>query len=151
MPENPMSEKEFKRVRALIRPYSRLNSWVYRVSGGRWMRTMQGRPIMVVTMRGAKSGKERNIPLMHVPYKQGVIVVGSQGGAPKSPVWVKNLQVHPEIVVQVDRERMKLRARQVDDAEKAEVWPICVQHYAEFDDYQRRTDGNIPVFVCEPR
>ena len=115
------------------------------------MRTMQGRPIMVVTMRGAKSGKERNIPLMHVPYKQGVIVVGSQGGAPKSPVWVKNLQVHPEIVVQVDRERMKLRARQVDDAEKAEVWPICVQHYAEFDDYQRRTDRNIPVFVCEPR
>ena len=151
MAENPMSEKEFKRVRTLIRPYSRLNSLIYRLSGGRLMRTMQGRPIMVVTMRGAKTGKERNVPLMYVPYKDGVIVVGSQAGAPKSPVWVKNLQAHPDVVVQVDGERMNLRARQVDDEEKAEVWPTCVKHYAEFEDYQRRTDRNIPVFVCEPR
>ena len=151
MAENPMSEKEFKRVRTFIRPYSRLNSMIYRLSRGRLMGTMQGRPIMIVTMRGTKTGKERKIPLMYVPYKDGVIVVGSQGGAPKSPVWVKNIQTHPDVVVQVARERMHLRARQLDDAEKAEVWPTCVKHYAEFEDYQRRTDRNIPVFVCEPR
>ena len=46
---------------------------------------------------------------------------------------------------------MNLRAREVDDAEKAAVWPTCVQHYKEYDDYQKRTDRNIPVFVCEPR
>ena len=106
---------------------------------------------MLVTMRGAKTGQKRIVPLMHVPYKEGVIVVGSQGGAPKSPVWVKNLQAHPDISVQVKGHKMSLTARQVDDSEKATLWPTCVKHYKEYDDYRRRTDRNIPVFVCEPR
>ncbi len=151
MAENPMSEKEFRRVRSFVKPFSRLNAWVYRLSGGRLMGNFQGRPIMLVTMRGAKTGQERTIPLMHVPYKDGVIVVGSQGGAPESPVWVKNLQVHPDVEVQVKGRKVPLRARQVDDAEKAALWPVCVEHYKEYDDYRRRTDRNIPVFVCEPR
>lgn len=151
MAENPMSEKEFRRVRQFIKPFSRLNSWVYKLSGGRVMGNFQGRPVMLVTMKGSKTGRDRTIPLMYVPYKEGVIVVGSQGGAPKSPVWVKNLQAEPNVVVQYRGKKMALRARQVDDAEKAEVWPVCVEHYREYDDYQKRTDRNIPVFVCEPR
>lgn len=79
-----------------------------------------------------------------------MIVVGSQGGAPKSPVWVKNIQKSPEVVVQLGSKKVKLRARQVDDAEKARLWPICVKHYREYADYQARTDRNIPVFACEP-
>lgn len=151
MAENPMSDKEFKRVRTFIKPFSRLNSFVYKLSAGRVMGKFQGRPVMLVTMTGAKSGKTRTIPLMYVPYKEGVIVVGSQGGAPKSPVWVKNLEADPNVTVQFMGKRMSLRARKVDDAEKAAVWPVCVEHYHEYDDYQARTDRNIPVFVCEPR
>ena len=150
MAENPMTDKEFTRLRQFIRPYSRLNGFLYKVSGGRVMGTLQGRPVMLVTMKGVKTGKERTIPLMYVPYKEGVIVVGSQGGAPKSPVWVKNIQANPDVVVQYKGKKMQLRARQVDDAEKAEVWPTCVEHYREYEDYQARTDRNIPVFVCEP-
>jgi len=148
--ENPMSEKEFARLRQFIRPFSRLNAFFYKLSGGRLMGKFQGRPVMLVTMKGARSGKPRTIPLMHVPYQDGVIVVGSQGGAPKSPVWVKNLQANPDVIVQVGGKKMNLRARQVDDAEKATLWPTCVQHYHEYDDYQARTDRNIPVFVCAP-
>lgn len=151
MAENPMSDKEFKRVRTFIKPFSKLNSVVYKLSAGRIMGKFQGRPVMLVTMTGAKSGKTRTIPLMYVPYKEGVIVVGSQGGAPKSPVWVKNLEADPNVTVQFMGKRMSLRARKVDDAEKAAVWPVCVEHYHEYDDYQARTDRNIPVFVCEPR
>ena len=151
MAENPMSEKEFRRVRSFVKPFSRLNAWVYRVSGGRLMGNFQGRPIMLVKMRGAKTGQERTVPLMYVPHKDGVIVVGSQGGAPKSPVWVKNIQAHPDVEVQVKGRKMNLRARQVDDDEKAELWPVCVEHYKEYDDYRRRTDRNMPVYVCEPR
>jgi F420H(2)-dependent quinone reductase len=146
-----MTEREFRRLRQLIRPFSALNSFVYQLTGGRLMGSFQGRPIMLVTMKGAKTGKQRTIPLMYVPYKKGVILVGSQGGAPRSPVWVKNLQAHPDVVVQCAGKKLELRARQVDDAEKAQLWPICVQHYREYDDYQARTDRNIPVFVCEPR
>ena len=151
MAENPMSDKEFEKLRRFIKPFSRLNAFLYKLSGGRLTGKLRGRPVMLVTMQGVKSGKWRTIPLMHVPYEEGVIVVGSQGGAPKSPIWVKNLQANPDVIVQVQGKRMKLRARQVNDAEKAELWPTCVEHYHEYDDYQARTDRNIPVFVCAPR
>ena len=151
MAENPMTEKEFKTLRRVIKPFSRLNVFIYQLTGGRIMGKLTGRPVMLVTMKGAMTGKTRTIPLMYVPYKEGVIVVASQGGAPKSPVWYKNLVANPEVVVQYKSHKMNLRARQVDDAEKAAVWPVCVEHYHEYDDYQKRTDRNIPVFVCEPR
>ncbi|MEE3327273.1 MAG: nitroreductase family deazaflavin-dependent oxidoreductase [Myxococcota bacterium] len=151
MAENPMSEKEFKRLRTFIKPYSKLNVFLYKLSGGRILGTLTGRPVMLVTMKGAKTGRERTVPLMYVPYKEGVIVVASQGGAPKTPIWYHNLVKNPDVVVQYKSTKMKLRARQVDDAEKAAVWPTCVSHYSEYDDYQKRTDRNIPVFVCEPR
>ena len=151
MAENPMSEKEFKRLRAFIKPYSKLNVFMYKLTGGRILGTLTGRPVMLVTMKGAKSGKDRTIPLMYVPYKEGVIVVASQGGAPKTPIWFKNIEKNPDVVVQYKKKKMNLRARRVDDTEKAAVWPTCVAHYAEYDDYQKRTDRNIPVFVCEPR
>ncbi|MAI78761.1 MAG: nitroreductase family deazaflavin-dependent oxidoreductase [Deltaproteobacteria bacterium] len=151
MAENPMSEKEFKRLRAFIKPYSKLNVFMYKLTGGRILGTLTGRPVMLVTMKGAKSGKDRTIPLMYVPYKEGVIVVASQGGAPKTPIWFKNIEKNPDVVVQYKKKKMNLRARRVDDTEKAAVWPTCVAHYPEYDDYQKRTDRNIPVFVCEPR
>jgi len=149
--QNPMTDKEYKQLRSFIKPFSALNVFVYKLTSGRLMGKFQGRPVVLIEMTGARSGKKRTIPLMYVPYKDGVIIVGSQGGAPKSPVWVKNLQANPDIVAQYRGKRMKLRARQVDDAEKAELWPICVKHYHEFADYQARTDRNIPVFDCQPR
>jgi deazaflavin-dependent oxidoreductase (nitroreductase family) len=150
MAQNPMTQEEFRKLRRFIKPFSRLNVWVYRLTGGRLMGTLQGRPV-VLTMTGAKSGQRRTIPLMYVPYKDGIIVVASQGGAPRSPVWYRNLVENPDIEAQYRSRKMKLRARQVDDAEKAALWPICVEHYPPFEDYQARTDRNIPVFVCEPR
>jgi len=151
MAQNPMSEREFQRLRRFVKPFSRLNAWVYRATGGRLMGRFQGRPVMLVTMTGARSGEPRTVPLMYVPYRDGVILVASQGGAPKSPVWQKNLEKHPDVEVQVGRRVMRLRARRVDDEEKARLWPICVEHYPPYDDYQARTDRNIPVYVCEPR
>ena len=151
MAETEMTDDEFKQLRKFIKPYSKLNVFMYKLTGGRILGKLAGRPVMLVTMTGAKSGKKRTVPLMYVPYKEGVILVGSQGGAPKSPVWVKSVQQNPDVTVQYKSKIMELRARQVDDAEKAEVWPVCVEHYHEYDDYQKRTERNIPVFVCEPR
>jgi len=150
MAENPMTEKEFKTLRSFIKPYSKLNVFMYKLTGGRILGKLQGLPVVLITMKGAKSGKKRTIPLMYVPYKDGVIIVASQGGAPKSPVWNKNLIADPHIEAQYKSKKMKLKARRVDDAEKEEVWPICVEHYPPFADYRKRTDRNIPVYVCEP-
>ena len=151
MAENPMTDEEFAKLRKFMKPLSRLNTVVYKLTRGRLMGSIKGLPIMLLGFEGAKSGKWRTVPLMYVPYKDGVIVVGSQGGAPKSPIWVKSLQANPNITAQYKGQVMQLRARQVDDAEKAELWPTCVEHYPPFEDYQARTDRNIPVFVCEPR
>ena len=150
MAQKPMTESEFKQMRRFIKPFSGFNTLVYRLTGGRLMGSFQGRPVCLVTMTGAKSGKTRTVPLMYVPYKDGVIIVASQGGAPKSPVWFHNLVKHPDIEVQYKSRKMKLRARQVAGEEKAQVWPTCVEHYPPYDDYQARTDRSIPVFVCEP-
>lgn len=150
MANEPMTESEFKQMRRFIKPFSAFNVWVYQLTGGRLMGTFQGRDVCLVRMTGARSGAPRTVPLMYVPYREGVIIVASQGGAPQSPVWHKNLLAHPEIEVQYKRRRMKLRARRVDDEEKARLWPVCVEHYPSFADYQARTDRNIPVFLCEP-
>jgi F420H(2)-dependent quinone reductase len=151
MAENPMTEKEFKTLRSFVKPFSRLNVLVYKLTGGRLMGKFQGCPVVLITMTGARSGRKRTIPLMYVPYKEGVIIVASQGGAPESPVWHKNLIANPDIEARYRGETMKLRARRVDDTEKAAVWPICCEHYPPFADYEKRTDRNIPVYVCEPR
>jgi F420H(2)-dependent quinone reductase len=110
-----------------------------------------GRDICVVTMKGAKSGKQRHVPLMYVPHQGGVILVASLGGAPKHPTWYYNLVANPDIEVQVRHRVLPLRARRASAEEKAGVWPTCVECYPDYDLYQRRTKRDIPVFICEPR
>jgi len=150
MAQAPMTEKEFKALRRFIKPFTKLNVFVYKLTGGRLMGKFQGLPVVLITMKGAKSGEPRTVALMYVPHKEGVIIVASQGGAPKSPVWHRNLEANPEIVAQYKGRKMQLRARRVSDAEKAELWPICVAAYPPFADYQARTDRNIPVYDCQP-
>jgi deazaflavin-dependent oxidoreductase (nitroreductase family) len=79
-----------------------------------------------------------------------VLLVASQGGAPKHPVWYHNLVKHPEIEVRHKQKRMKLRARLATAEEKPELWPICDAAYAPYADYRQRTTRDIPIFVCEP-
>jgi F420H(2)-dependent quinone reductase len=112
---------------------------------------LNGRPICVVTMKGAKSGKMRDVPVMYVPYQNGVLLVASLGGAPVAPSWYYNLQAHPDIEVQVKADRLKLRAREASREERQRLWPVCLEHYPDYQIYQDRCTREIPVFVCEPR
>ena len=100
-------------------------------------------------MTGARSGRRLTIPLMHVPHGEGVLLVASQGGAPRNPVWYNNLVAHPEIEVNHRGHEMKLKARLAEPDEKAALWPVCDSHYAPFADYRQRTSRDIPVFICE--
>ena len=146
-----MSMLEMRIAKFIMNPFSRWNARRYLSSKGASMGKMRGRDICVVTMTGAKSGQKRDIPLMYVPYRDGVLLVASLGGAPKHPTWYWNLVKHPDVDVHVKGETLRLRARIASPAEKAELWPICVQHYPDYADYQKRTDRDIPVFVCAPR
>jgi len=136
--------------RWLIKTMTRTHVFLHRLTGGRLFNRLAGDEVCFVTMTGAKSGRTLTVPLMYVPHQGGVLLVASQGGAPKNPVWYGNLVKHPDIVVRHRQETLRLRARLARPEEKAALWPICDDHYAPYADYRKRTERDIPIFVCEP-
>jgi deazaflavin-dependent oxidoreductase (nitroreductase family) len=110
---------------------------------------IQGRPIVVVSMRGARSGALRKVPLMRVEHAGRYALVGSQGGSPKHPLWVHNLRAHPEVTLQDGDQSARCRAREVSGAERDEWWTRSVDAFPPYADYQTKTDRLIPVFVLE--
>ncbi len=137
--------------RWVLKLFTRINVIVYTLSGGRLMNKLGNDPIVLVKMTGAKSGKPRTIPLMYVPNGESFILVASQGGAPKNPVWYYNLVAHPDITIVHGGKRHPLTARIVEGEEKAALWPVCDAHYADYALYRKRTTRDIPMFLCEPR
>jgi deazaflavin-dependent oxidoreductase (nitroreductase family) len=136
--------------RWVLKLFTRLHVLLHRLSGGRLFNKLGKDDVCFVTMTGAQSGRTLTIPLMWVPWKEGVLLVASQGGAPKNPVWYHNLVKHPEITVEHRGEAKRLRARLATAEEKPAMWPVCDQHYAPYADYRKRTTRDIPIFVCEP-
>lgn len=136
--------------RWLVKAMTHTHVFLNRLTGGRFFNSLAGDDVCFVTMKGAKSGRTLTIPLMYVPYRDGVLLVASLGGAPRNPVWYNNLVKHPVIEVRHRGRRMKLRARLATAEEKPALWPICDQHYAPYADYRKRTTRDIPIFVCEP-
>ena len=133
----------------VVKSIARLHVFLNRLMGGRFFNSIAGDDVCFVTMKGAKSGRMVTIPLMYVPHGSGVLLVASLGGAPKNPIWYNNLVKNPEITVRHRGRRMSLRARLATPEEKPGLWPICDQHYAPYADYRKRTNRDIPIFVCE--
>jgi deazaflavin-dependent oxidoreductase (nitroreductase family) len=124
----------------------------YEESGGREGNTLRDMPVIVVTMRGNKSGKVRKIALMRVEHDGEYALVASLGGAPKHPVWYYNLKAHPdEVMIQDGPEPFAVDIREVTGDERATWWKYAVAAYPDYADYQTKTDRVIPVFVATRR
>ena len=126
----------------------------YEASGGRRANTLAdtGMPIVIVTSRGAKSGKLRKTPLMRVEHEGEYALVASKGGAPKHPVWYHNLKADPEAVtIQDGPEPFDVTVREVSGEERAQWWERAVAAYPPYAEYQENTDREIPVFVATRR
>ncbi|MCH5642701.1 MULTISPECIES: nitroreductase family deazaflavin-dependent oxidoreductase [unclassified Gordonia (in: high G+C Gram-positive bacteria)] len=108
-----------------------------------------GRPIVLFTTTGAKSGKKRYVPLMRVEEDGRYAMVASKGGAPSHPSWYHNIKAHPQVTVQDGAEVRELTAREVDGDERAHWWDLAVAAYPPYAEYQTKTDRQIPVFVLE--
>ncbi|MGW0004213.1 nitroreductase family deazaflavin-dependent oxidoreductase [Nocardia grenadensis] len=137
---------------------SKVNTWAYRKTGGRiggtWRVGAGFRkpvPTLLLEHTGRKSGKQFTVPLLFLRDDANIIVVASQGGLPKNPQWYHNLVAQPETTVQIGKDRIPVRARLADDAERDRLWPKLLELYADFDNYQSWTERRIPVFVLEPR
>lgn len=113
---------------------------------------IQGRPIVVVTMVGAKSGLPRRIPLMRVAHDGRYLAVASKGGAPKDPMWVASIRKNPDVIVRDGTTDTPMTSRELTAGEERELWwDRGVEAFPSYADYQRKTDRVIPVFLLEPR
>jgi deazaflavin-dependent oxidoreductase (nitroreductase family) len=123
----------------------------YEQSGGTTATTLRdtGLAVVIVTNRGAKTGALRKTPLMRVEHEGTYAAVGSQGGAPRNPVWVYNLRANPQVVVQDGARTWDMTARELTGEERAAWWERAVAAYPPYADYQLKTDRLIPVFVLE--
>jgi F420H(2)-dependent quinone reductase len=122
----------------------------YESSGGTRGNTLRDMPIIILTSRGAHSGKLRKTPLMRVEHDGRYAVVASKGGAPENPVWYYNLVAHPQVELQDGPTPIDMVARELQGAEKAEWWKRAVAAYPDYDDYQKKTERQIPLFLLEP-
>lgn len=122
----------------------------YESSGGTSGTTMRGMPVVIVTSKGAKSGKLRKTPLMRVEHDGCYAAVASLGGAPKNPVWYYNIVADPHVELQDGTVKQDMVAREVTGDEKAQWWDRAVAAFPDYADYQRKTEREIPVFVLEP-
>lgn len=126
----------------------------YEASGGRQANTLldTGLPVVIVTTRGALSGKIRKTPLMRVERNGHYALVASQGGAPTHPRWYYNLRAHPEAVrIQDGPEPKDYAVRELEGSEREEWWGLAVAAYPPYADYQQRTSRVIPVLLATPR
>lgn len=112
--------------------------------------TVADRPIVLMTYTGAKTGKRRKTPVMRVEHDGSYAAIASKGGATDNPAWYEALANNPEIELQDGREVGAYRAREVTGEEKAAWWARGVENYPPYDEYQAKTDREIPVFVLEP-
>ena len=112
--------------------------------------TFKGLPTVLMTYRGARTGKVRKTPVMRVEHEGRYAAVASQGGAPANPQWYASLAAEPLIELQDGAVTREYRAREVFGDERALWWRRAVNVYPDYADYQRRTDRQIPVFVLEP-
>ena len=118
-------------------------------SGGR-AAEMQGKPVILLTTIGAKSGKIRKTPLMRVEHNGEYAVVASLGGAPKNPVWYYNIKKNPRVELQDGATTRDYDAREVFGDEKATWWERAIEAWPDYAEYQTKTDRQIPVFVLTP-
>ncbi|GAA2262659.1 nitroreductase family deazaflavin-dependent oxidoreductase [Streptomyces amakusaensis] len=123
---------------------------LYESSGGTRGTTLRGMPVVILTTLGARSGRIRKSPLMRVEHDGRYAVIASAGGADSHPVWYHNVVAHPRVELQDGTVRQDMTAREVEGEEKALWWARAVEAYADYTDYQEKTDRPIPVFVLEP-
>jgi deazaflavin-dependent oxidoreductase (nitroreductase family) len=124
---------------------------LYESSGGTEGTTLQGRPVVVLTTVGAKTGKLRKTALMRVEHDGEYAVVASLGGAPRHPVWYYNVRANPHVELQDETEKHDYTAREVSGDEKAVWWQRAVDAFPPYAGYQKRTSRQIPLFVLTRR
>jgi deazaflavin-dependent oxidoreductase (nitroreductase family) len=152
MAARPFSKTEVAIANPLIKAMSRLNTWVYRATGGKvGGKFMRGAPVLLLTTIGRKSGEPKTAPLLYLKDGDDYVIVASKGGMSHNPLWFKNLEANPNVEVEVGKRKVAMIARRANAAEKERLWPPLVEMYSSYADYQARTTREIPVVILSPK
>lgn len=151
MAENPYNERQVKVGEVVMKVMAPLNTWIYRASNGRiGAKFPGGAPICIVTTTGRRSGKARTVPLLYMGDGDDVVVVASKGGMPEHPDWYHNISANPEVEIEIGTDKGRYVTRTADAQERADLWPRLCDVYSSYENYQARTDREIPVVICSP-
>ncbi len=118
--------------------------WDASLGGGKGMV-----PTLLLTTIGRKSGRELTLPLIFGEYGDEYVVVASKGGAPAHPAWYVNLAANPKVKVQIKGDKFDAIARTANASERATLWPKVVEIYGPYEDYQKKTDREIPIVILK--
>jgi deazaflavin-dependent oxidoreductase (nitroreductase family) len=134
----------------MMRMVTATHEFWYRLTGGFIGGRFGKAPILLLTTKGAKTGKSRTMPLLYYPDGENLVLIASFGGSDHHPGWYVNLRKNPKVEVHVGRETKTLTAETANAEEKARLWPLVVNMYSQYADYQTRTKRDIPVVVLKP-
>lgn len=129
---------------------SKVNIWVYRKTNGRFGARVKKAPVCLVTTTGRTSGLARTVPLIFLEEGDNVILVASQAGMSTHPEWYLNMLASPRVTLDIEGDARAMLARTATAEERAAYWPRMVAVYAGYDNYQARTEREIPVVICTP-
>lgn len=129
----------------LITTWSRFHRWVYRRTGGRVLSRMRGKPVLLLTTTGRRTGRPRTVPLPYLPNGDTMIVVGSNSGARQHPDWVRNLIADSRVTIQLRAKAGPARADIIAGAERAAMWEAIKAEAPWYAGYQERTRRQIPL------
>jgi deazaflavin-dependent oxidoreductase (nitroreductase family) len=130
--------------------FTRAHRAVYEWSDGRLGARLAGRPMLLLTCTGRRSGREHTVPLACFPDGEDLVVVASNDGLDRDPAWWLNLEAHPEARVRFGRELRRVRAERATPEERARLWPELKRVNPPYARYERRTAREIPVVMLRP-
>ncbi len=123
----------------------------FRANGGKVGGVWEGRPLLLLTTTGAKSGQRRTTPVMYLPDGDRLLVFATKAGAPTNPAWYHNLLAHPEVTVEVGTETYEATATSLTGDERDRLYAKQASLYPQFGEYQARATRKIPVIALEHR
>lgn len=133
-----------------LRWTGKLNTPLYRLSGGRIGGKVGRAPVLLLTTTGRKSGQSRTAPIVYLADGDNVVLINTNAGNAKIPAWSLNLQANPEAEVELGRKRRPVRARIAEGDERADLWRKHVEQFEGFDSYKEKLEREPSVFVLEP-
>lgn len=144
--------KPIRQDRYIPSPSERVSEQVrlYEGSDGAEGGTLEGRPVVILTHIGAKTGATRKIPIMRIPYEDSYVAVASAAGATRHPGWYFNLIAHPQAHIQDGARHQDVLAREVHGAEKQGLWAVAESYWPHFPEYRAKAGREIPILLLEP-